>query len=203
MNIPKVSVIIPTLGRKKELDELLKSLEISDYKNFDVIIVDQNENGFLTDIISKYREKYNITHIVIKEKCASIARNTGARISESEIICFPDDDSRLFPNTISEAINIINEKNVDVVFGKSIDEEGKDSVISFSKQACFLTTQEHEGMFIEFTMFVKRKKFLEHLYDETFGVGAFYGAEEGYDLVLRMLKNMEQIYYSPLIKFYE
>ena len=57
-------------------------------------------------------------------------------------------------------------------------------------------------MFIEFTMFIKKETFSKFLFDESFGVGTFYGAEEGYDLVLRMLHKKVIIFYTPEIKMY-
>ena len=40
---PKVSVIIPTLNRYPYLKDVLEDLEKQDYKNFEVIVVDQSE----------------------------------------------------------------------------------------------------------------------------------------------------------------
>jgi len=59
-----------------------------------------------------------------------------------------------------------------------------------------------EKMFIEFTMFIKKETFSEFLFDESFGIGTFYGAEEAYDLVLRMLREKVVIFYTPDVRMY-
>lgn len=42
----------------------------------------------------------------------------------------------------------------------------------------------------------------DFLYDEALGIGTFHGAEEGFDIVYRMLLAGVEIYYDPCILFY-
>ena len=51
----KYSLIIATLGRKKELLEVIESIKNSDYEtsNLEIIIVDQNEKSFLDKELSE------------------------------------------------------------------------------------------------------------------------------------------------------
>ncbi|MGL5964736.1 MAG: glycosyltransferase family 2 protein [Fusobacteriaceae bacterium] len=49
-----ISLVIPTIGRKKELDELLLSIKEQKYKKIEVIIIDQNPTGYLNDIIVRH-----------------------------------------------------------------------------------------------------------------------------------------------------
>ena len=65
----KYSLIIATLGRKKELLELIESIKNSDYEisNLEIIIVDQNEKGFLDKELSKF-ENLNIKIIVVSAR---------------------------------------------------------------------------------------------------------------------------------------
>ena len=51
-------------------------------------------------------------------------------------------------------------------------------------------------------MFFRREICERFQYDENMGLGAFYGAEEGYDLVYRMLREDVKILFDPEIKFY-
>lgn len=46
----KFSLIIPTLRREKELIVYLQSIENLKYKNFEVILVDQNEKNFIKPV---------------------------------------------------------------------------------------------------------------------------------------------------------
>ena len=44
----RISLICATYGRSAELDSLLNSLQAQNFKNFEVIIVDQNKDGLIT-----------------------------------------------------------------------------------------------------------------------------------------------------------
>ena len=47
------SIVIPTIGREKELEKLLESIKQQNYKKFEVIIVDQNQDNRLTKVVKK------------------------------------------------------------------------------------------------------------------------------------------------------
>ena len=69
----KYSLIIATLGRKKELLELIESIKNSDYEtnNLEIIIVDQNEKGFLDKELSKFENlniKFKVDVTNVKER---------------------------------------------------------------------------------------------------------------------------------------
>lgn len=199
----KFSIVIPTLGRNFQVDELLNSL--SEIKNIEheIIIIDQNFNNILDVVVEKYSEYYQIIHKKVDFRSLSKARNIGIKYASGEYICFPDDDSKLFSETITIALQIFGKNpEIDVVFGKCIDENGNDSVMKFNKEASFLTLKNFEGKFIEATMFAKTKILKQMKFDENLGIGAFHGAEEGYDLVYRLLKQNYCLYYTPQIKIY-
>ena len=71
------SLIVPTINRKTYLINLLSSLEKQDFKNFEVIIIDQNPQDFLKIIISKWKKKLYIIYKNVSFKGASKARNFG------------------------------------------------------------------------------------------------------------------------------
>lgn len=201
-NMSMISIIIPTINRKKELVQLLDSIDRQNYKNFEVIIVDQNPPGYLDSIVHDYSNKFKLKHIVIYKKGAALARNIGANEANGDVLFFPDDDSRVFEDTISLAISLLEQNDYDCIFGKTVDEDDKDSVIIYSSKSGYLSLKDYEGKFVEATMFIKKKLFLQYYYDESFGVGTFYGAEEAHDLVLRMLKEGIRLYYNKNIKIY-
>jgi glycosyltransferase involved in cell wall biosynthesis len=199
----KISVIISTLGRALEVDELLNSMAVLSEYSHEIIVVDQNFNQTLDTIVSKYSQTYNILHYKVDFRSLSKAKNFGIEKAIGEYICFPDDDSRLFADTITNALNILeNNSKIDATFGKCVDKSGKDSVIQFEVKPSYLTLKNFEGKFIEATMFARTKLLKENKFDENLGIGSFFGAEEGYDLIYRLLKNGKILYYSPFIRFY-
>ncbi|MCY7350654.1 MAG: glycosyltransferase [Cytophagaceae bacterium] len=201
-NNPSVSIVVPTLGRKNEVYALLKSIIQSTVQPIEVIILDQNCSNILDDIIFDFKEQINIKHVRVNFRGLSKARNYAIKYTTGEILMFPDDDCRIFSNTIGTALTVMNDTGTDVIFGKCIDEQGKDSIIKFSEKPSWLNLRNFEGKFIEATMFIKRQLLDNYSYDEGLGAGTFHGAEEGYDLVYRMLKNYIKMYYSPNVVFY-
>jgi glycosyltransferase involved in cell wall biosynthesis len=199
----KISVIISTLGRKKELEDLLMSIdEINNYSH-EIIIIDQNFSFLIDDLIVKFSKKFNIIQHKVDFRSLSKAKNFGIQMAKGELICFPDDDSTFLRETIETGISFLdNHSNKDVVFGKCIDQEGNDSVIKFETQSGDLDILNFEGKFIEATMFARTEILKKNLFDENLGIGAFFGAEEGYDLVYRLLKLKHNISFNTNILFY-
>ena len=101
----KYSLIIPTLGRTIQIKALLDSLKKSSYKDFEIIIVDQNEDDRLCPIIEEFEQKFELRHEKVTFKGATKARNYGFNLSQGEYIMFPDDDCEFLPDTLS----VINE----------------------------------------------------------------------------------------------
>lgn len=200
-----LSIIIPTMGRKNEVFSLLESIYLSnlDWNKTEIIIIDQNFSNILDDVCLYYSNlNININHIKVDFRGLSKAKNYGINQAKGEYICFFDDDSKVYPETINIALSLLNKENYDVVCGKCIDNFGNDSVKLFAKTPSLLSIKSFENKFIEATMFFKTNCIKDYLYDETLGIGAFHGAEEGFDIVYRMLKNNVNIYYDPCILFY-
>jgi glycosyltransferase involved in cell wall biosynthesis len=197
-----ISIIIPTIGRSTELEAVLHSITCSTYKHYEVIVIDQNQTGIADDAILKYNDTLPIRHIKACFTGAARARNYGLQFANGQYLFFPDDDSELFPETLELFIKFLKSSGADVLFGKSVDRTLTDSVAVFSDKSGYLSLKRHEKMFIEFTMFIKKKTFSEFLFDESFGIGTFYGAEEAYDLVLRMLREKVVIFYTPDVRMY-
>ncbi|RYY00500.1 glycosyltransferase family 2 protein [bacterium] len=195
-----LSIIVATKGRLKEVEDLIYSIKYSNYKLIEVIIVDQNVSDGLTKLLADYNGELAIKHIKVEARGASNARNIGIQQSVGQYFCFPDDDCKFMENTIDVALHKI--QHYDVIFGKCVDETGKDSVINFAKGDHNLTLQHHENMFVEATMFARKEIMLNYSYDENLGVGTFHGAEEAYDLILRLLNAGKNLAYSEDIIFY-
>lgn len=96
-----VSLIVATLNRVTEFDRLLTSLDSQSCKDFELIIVDQNEDGRLQPVLQKHGE-LPIRHLHC-EPGASRARNVGLRAAKGDLIGFPDDDC-WYPERLVETV---------------------------------------------------------------------------------------------------
>lgn len=197
-----LSIIIPTIGRRDQVIKLMKSIVKADLINisFEIIVVNQNKVGFFNDILSEFD---NVTIKDVDFKGLSKAKNYGFLNSKGQYLIFLDDDSEVYSNSFSSAFNLINEFNYDMVCGKCTDEFGIDSVQVFRKGTFLINESKLEGSFIEATCFIRREILEHYKFDENLGAGVLFGAHEGYDWIMNVLKSKNFIcYFSDEVKFY-
>lgn len=105
---PKVSIIIPTYKRHKDICRAVDSVLAQTYDDFEVIIVDDNgiktEDGKLTALeMERYKDNEKVIYIQHEiNKNGSAARNTGIRASKGKYIGFLDDDDVYCPKRIEK-----------------------------------------------------------------------------------------------------
>jgi glycosyltransferase involved in cell wall biosynthesis len=105
------SIIFPTNNRAEDVDETLSEIQKSTFKNFEVIIIDNNSTDNTYEISKKYSFvryfKNNFNSYVVT------ARNQAIKEANGKIIFSIDDDS--FPSTFAmEKAHEIFEKNQDI-----------------------------------------------------------------------------------------
>ncbi|HBE03004.1 MAG: hypothetical protein A2096_04775 [Spirochaetes bacterium GWF1_41_5] len=196
-----LSIIIPTLGRRAEPVQLLASLENSTFRNFEIIIADQNRENFLNGLIEPFYNKFRIRHLRLDFTGTSAAKNYGASFAAGRILSFPDDDAEYLPDTAEKALNLLASPYA-AVFGRTVNRRNSDSYISYGTRQTELSLHGNRGLWIEATIFIFREEFQSYQFDENFGLGARYGASEGHDLVIRMLKDKKRLLFSPAVMFY-
>ncbi len=126
---PLVSVVIPTLNRYQYLKDVLEDLEKQEYKNFEVIIVDQSE-PFQKEFYKDYNLDIHLIHQ--EEKALWLARNTAIRGSKGDFLLFFDDDSRVEANWITNHIKCIDFFKADISSGVSISTIGAEVPKNYS-----------------------------------------------------------------------
>lgn len=197
-----ISLIVPTLGRTKELDYLIASIIANKYKKLELIIVDQNQDNRLDNIVEKYKNTLKINHLKVNFKGASRARNYGVKFANGDIINFPDDDSIMCKDTLNfvNCIFINKKHNFDAISGKVSDEESSSDILKFLKKKSIVTKYNMYNTTIEFNFYIKRRIFLlENGFDENLGIGEYFGAEESADFIMRLLYKEKRIFYYPKI----
>lgn len=192
----KFSLILCTINRIKEVKKLLDSLVSQSYKNFEILIIDQNEDNRIVDLIKNF-EALDIKYF--KSKIGlSKARNIGLKNHTGEIVCFPDDDCS-YPSILLENVKFFFENNnYNILMGKTIDKKtgeivaGKNALRK-QKLSTYFTLGSSTTLFI--------RNINNHSFDESFGLGAKYGSEEENELVFRLLKEGYKGFYNPDINF--
>lgn len=101
-----VSIIIINYNGKHHLDKCLKSLMQIDYKNYEIILVDNNSSDDSINFVKKF---YPSIVIIQLEKNYGFAEpnNIGAKRATGEFLLFLNNDTIVKPNFISELVKVI------------------------------------------------------------------------------------------------
>jgi len=106
----RVSIVIPTFLRSKDVVELLDSILIQTVSPLEVILVDDSPTNEVEFVYQQHRvmfERLNINLIYVKnpkERSAAIARNVGVERAKGNIIMFFDSDVVLYPDYIEKIL---------------------------------------------------------------------------------------------------
>ncbi|MDU5110389.1 MAG: glycosyltransferase family 2 protein [Clostridium sp.] len=122
-----VSIIIPVYKtEKKYLINCIKSIESQEYKNYEIILVDDGNPKEYKDVLYEIRKDIEKVRIIHKENGgASSARNLGLIEANGEYITFVDADDSISKDFISQAVSYMDEYSLDIVIGGYQVEEVK------------------------------------------------------------------------------
>lgn len=112
----KLSIIVPVYGVAKYLRKCIDSLLSQDFKDCEIILVDDGSPDECPQICDDYAEKYtNIKAIHQENAGLSEARNTGIRAAKGEYIMYVDSDDYLEPNVLGALMEQIEHDQLDVL----------------------------------------------------------------------------------------
>jgi len=118
MENPKISVIIPVYNGERTLKQCLSSVLNQSYKNYEVIVVNNNSTDKTKEIVHNLKDSARRIEYVFAEKHSiGAARNEGVEIAEGDIIVFTDADCICPHNWIEEITRPIRLEKEDVVVG--------------------------------------------------------------------------------------
>lgn len=146
----KVSVIIPTYKRCQFIDRAINSILNQTYTNFEIIVVDDNGDGFpardeMINTMKKYESEPRIKYIKNSiNQGGALARNIGIEHATGKYITFLDDDDEYLPTKIEVQYNemVKNDWDVSIMDGATYNLEGK--LLSQKKQKVSLNPTYEE-----------------------------------------------------------
>ena len=110
----KLSIVIPVYNAEKTLSSCLKRIYSANYKNFEVILVDDCSKDNTVKIAKQFKTK------IIRLKTnsgAAAARNAGIKAAKNEITLFIDSDMIVNKDSFKKLINTFKDKTIDGVTG--------------------------------------------------------------------------------------
>ena len=112
---PRISVVINTYNRARQLDRCLEILRKQIYRNFEIVVV----NGPSTDDTSSVLRRFagQIRVVETSSRVLSVSRNLGIQASAGELVAFIDDDAVAAPNWLAGLARPFNDPTVGAAGG--------------------------------------------------------------------------------------
>ena len=196
--MPYFSLIIPTFNRAHLISKTLDSLKNQNFKDFEVLIIDDGSTDNTFEVIQPYLN--NQFQYYKKENAErAAARNYGTKLAKGKYINWFDSDDLALPNHLEEAYLFLNETNYEVIhlayaYLNTNNLIYNDS-LSLPKE---LNSILHKGNILSCNgVFVKKQVALRHLFNET----RILSASEDYELWLRLASEFT-IYHLNTITSY-
>jgi glycosyltransferase involved in cell wall biosynthesis len=97
------SLIIPIFNRPEEIEELLQSLLVQDFKNsFEVVIVEDGSSLSCREIVEKFQSKLDISYYFKPNSGPGDSRNYGMNVAKGDYFIIFDSDCIIPPHYLSE-----------------------------------------------------------------------------------------------------
>lgn len=194
----RVSLVMATLGRVQEIEDFVRSLASQTYKDYELIIVDQNPDDRLIPVVNHARDLgIPLVHLRQSEPNQCLARNAGVAQAQGSIVAFPDDDCWYEADVLEKVLSRMNEPDApDCVVIRWIEQDpvgGKPHSLSNQLWRRF---KEVQASCI--TLFFKRDLLLDMQgFDAALGLHSWYGGGEETDLMFRVMANNKHVVYLP------
>ncbi len=197
MKKPALSLILCTYRRTAELDRLFRSLAAQSFKDFEIIVVDQNADERISPFLEQARlSGMTVMHLRHGHPNLSTARNIGIRAARGEWVGFPDDDCWYEPDLLERLSPFFHctapLTGVMARWAERAEPARLPLRLTYRRSRVF-----RDRMAVSFMLFFNRKLFA-HIgnFDARLGVGQWFGAGEETDLVVRALHAGASIAFS-------
>ena len=110
---PEVSVILPTYNRGWILKEAIDSILAQEFKDFELIVVDDGSADNTGEILDSYEQDIQVLRQ--SNKGVSAARNRGIDAAEGRLVAFLDSDDLWLPRKLSSQVDFFNSNPAAVI----------------------------------------------------------------------------------------
>lgn len=98
-----ISIIVPAFNAENYISETLTSINNQEYKNLEIIVVDDGSTDATSEIVREFDEVKLIKQF---NAGVSAARNHGVKQSAGDLIAFCDADDVWYPNKLTEQLKL-------------------------------------------------------------------------------------------------
>ncbi|HIM75466.1 MAG TPA: glycosyltransferase, partial [Campylobacterales bacterium] len=110
----KVSIIIPTYNDNQALTLILDALQLQTYKDFEIIVAEDNNSFETKELLEKYISLYMITHISHENmgNRKAIIMNRALEVANGKYIICIDGDTIPFSTFIEHHVSLSGENTI-------------------------------------------------------------------------------------------
>ncbi len=203
----RFSLVMVTGGRTTEVGDFMRSLAAQSFQDFELIIVQQNEDDRLAGITAAFEGQFPLRVIRSLPRLINHSRNVGTAVAQGEIIGFPDDDCLYPPDLLENVDRAFRAEGAgspgapDVFSGVAVAPEGSLGSGRWHKQAGQITPQTVWTSAIEFNLFIRRSLY-ERVggFDQAMGLGTPFASGDAQDLILLAMRAGGTAVYDPAIR---
>ena len=129
---PFLTVVIPVYNVEKYLNRCIESILLQEWKNYDILLVDDGSTDRSPQICDDYVKAYDFISVIHKENGGlSEARNTGLSQAKGEYVYFPDSDDWLEPDTFMALAEVLESQKFDIIsFNREFVKGEEDAIVS-------------------------------------------------------------------------
>lgn len=129
---PLLTVVIPVYNVEKYLNRCIESILLQEWKNYDILLVDDGSTDRSPQICDDYVQAYDFISVIHKENGGlSEARNTGISQAKGEYVYFPDSDDWLEPDAFMALAEVLESQKFDIIsFNREFVKGEEDAIVS-------------------------------------------------------------------------
>lgn len=110
-----ISIVVPVFNGEKYLKECINSIKNNEYKNIEIIIVDDGSTDKTLNIANSLSEEDSRIRVIHQDNAGvSTARNKGIDNAKGEYICFVDSDDFISKDYIGYFYKLIKQENAEI-----------------------------------------------------------------------------------------
>ena len=114
---PLVSIIVPAYNEEKVIGNCIKSIQSSDYPNFEIILIDDGSTDRTYTVMRRFENPPRVRVITQPNNGKASALNRGFQLAKGEILFFVDADGLFTRSTIREMLSGFTSAQVGAVCG--------------------------------------------------------------------------------------
>lgn len=132
---PKISIISPVYNREKYIYRFIRSIQIQNFYDLEMIFIDDNSSDNSVKLIKKYMKKDKRIKLIKNKKNRGTfkTRNIGVFLSKGKYVIIPDPDDILSNNILNVCYNYAEKYRYDFIRFNTYIGRGKLYLNNFSK----------------------------------------------------------------------